>query len=240
MTLRERLLALLREANYSPSTEPELLRQLGLHKNRRASLAHEVRQLLAKGQAQRVRGDRIALREAEAPAETSSQKPGGRKIFSPTKRAGAAPVATDSRPARSGELREKPVHAPVRLPSDQLVGRIQFRAGGSAFVIPENADGTPGDNREPAVQIFPEDTDVALPGDRVVVRIFHGRRGKRPGERVGGVERVLERGRETLVGDLRRTGRSFFVVPDDPRFTREIHVDDPARSKLESRPAPGD
>ncbi|MEO7597854.1 MAG: RNB domain-containing ribonuclease, partial [Opitutus sp.] len=42
------------------------------------------------------------------------------------------------------------------------------------------------------------------------------------------------------VGDLRREGRSFAVVPDDPRFVYEIHVDDPAKSGLKPAPQPGD
>jgi len=241
MTLRERLLAHLRESSYSPSTEPELLRQLGLHKKRRASLAHEVRLLLANGEAVRASGDRIQLRgegnDGDGSAGSRHEKspaPGGRKLFSPSRR--RTPQA-DVAPAIRAE-----VAAPARpvLSSDQLVGRIQFRSGGSAFVIPEDSEGRPAGLSEPSVQIFSEDTGVALPGDRVVVRIFPGRRGKRPGERVGGVERVLERGRDSLVGDLRRAGRSFFVAPDDPKFPGEIHVDDPAKAKLSPTPQPGD
>lgn len=241
MTLRERLLAHLRESSYSPSTESELLRQLGLHKKRRASLAHEVRLLLANGEAVRASGDRIQLRgeghDGDRPAGSRHEKSpaaGGRKLFSPSRR--RTPQA-DVAPAIRAE-----VAAPARpvLSSDQLVGRIQFRGGGSAFVIPEDSEGRPAGLSEPSVQIFSEDTGVALPGDRVVVRIFPGRRGKRPGERVGGVERVLERGRDSLVGDLRRAGRSFFVAPDDPKFPGEIHVDDPAKAKLSPTPQPGD
>jgi ribonuclease R len=74
----------------------------------------------------------------------------------------------------------------------------------------------------------------------VVVRIFPGRKGKRPGERIGGVDRVLERARDTMVGDLRRSGRNFAVIPDDPRFVYEIHVADPAKSGLKPVPQPGD
>jgi ribonuclease R len=120
---------------------------------------------------------------------------------------------------------------------DSLTGRIQFRAGGSAFVVPE-----PGAARAApdSVQIAPGDTDVALPGDRVSVRIFPGKSGRRPGEAVGRVARVLERGRETVVGNLTRAGRKFTVIPDDPRFVQEIAVPDPERSGVEPSPRPGD
>jgi ribonuclease R len=117
---------------------------------------------------------------------------------------------------------------------DSVKGVIQFRAGGSAFVIVD------GKRDEPSIQIAPDDTGVALPGDTVVVRIYRGVAGKRPGERVGRVVQIVERGRTSIVGDLRREGRNFFVAPDDPRFVFEIAVPDPARSAVKPAPHPGD
>jgi ribonuclease R len=117
---------------------------------------------------------------------------------------------------------------------DSVKGVIQFRAGGSAFVIVD------GKRDEPSIQIAPDDTGVALPGDTVVARIYRGVAGKRPGERVGRVVEIIERGRATIVGDLRREGRNFFVAPDDPRFVYEVAVPDPARSAVKPAPHPGD
>jgi ribonuclease R len=117
---------------------------------------------------------------------------------------------------------------------DTVKGVIQFRAGGSAFVIVD------GKRDEPSIQISPDDTGVALPGDTVVARIYRGVAGKRPGERVGRVVEIIERGRATIVGDLRREGRNFFVAPDDPRFVYEVAVPDPARSAVKPAPHPGD
>jgi len=117
---------------------------------------------------------------------------------------------------------------------DSVKGVIQFRAGGSAFVI------VGGKRDEPSVQIAPDDTAVALPGDTVLVRIYRGVAGKRPGERVGRVDEVLERGRTSIVGDLRRVGRSYVVAPDDPRFVYEIAVPDPTGSHIRPTPQPGD
>ena len=258
MTLRDRLLALLREPHYSPSTETELLRQLDLPTKRRASLAHEIRLLLSNGLAKR-HGARIASGETATsrPGKPSAGKstagrrgdaspdvptaPGGRPIFTPTRRRAATPASatTTSAPLPIAATPAKPA-APRRLGRDEVLGRIQFRAGGSAFVIPEKRDSDVPEPSEPPIQIFAEDTDTALPGDRVVVRIHAGRRGKRAGEKIGGVERVLERGRENIVGDLRRSGRDFVVIPDDPRFVYEIYVADPATSRLKPVPEPGD
>jgi ribonuclease R len=117
---------------------------------------------------------------------------------------------------------------------DSVKGVIHFRAGGSAYLIVD------GKRDEPSVQIAPDDTGVALPGDTVVARIYRGVAGKRPGERVGRVIQIVERGRTTIVGDLRREGRNFFVAPDDPRFIYEVAVPDPARSSVKPTPHPGD
>jgi ribonuclease R len=117
---------------------------------------------------------------------------------------------------------------------DSVKGVIQFRAGGSAFVIVD------GKRDEPSIQIAPDDTGVALPGDTVTARIYHGVAGKRPGERVGRVVQIIERGRTEIVGDLRREGRNYFVVPDDPRFVFEVAVPDPSRSQVKPVPHPGD
>jgi len=117
---------------------------------------------------------------------------------------------------------------------DSVKGVIQFRAGGSAFVVVD------GKRDEPSIQISPDDTGVALPGDTVVVRIYGGVAGRRPGERVGRVVQIVERARAVIVGDLRREGRNFIVAPDDPRFVYEIAVPDPARSPVKPVPHPGD
>jgi len=254
MTLRDSLLALLRDPQYKPANESELLRRLGLPKKRRGSLSHEIRQLLARGELARLSGNRFQLKagrvapnapgpreKSPAPALTTR----GRQIFTPSKRRAAtsatpAPVPPAAAPTKSSKKSSRAQPVRPSLSPDQIIGRIQFRAGGSAFLIVENPHTGLPDLGEPSVQIFPEDTGVALPGDRVVVRIHPGRRGKRPGERIGGVERILERGRASIVGDLRRRGRSFYVAPDDPKFVYDIHVDDPARSRLEPAPQVGD
>lgn len=122
--------------------------------------------------------------------------------------------------------------------ADEVTGRILFRAGGSAFVIPDDAHGNDPD--QPTIQISPNETYVALHGDSVGVRVLHGVRTRRPGEVAGQVVRVIERARDTLVGHLTKAGRNWVVVPDDPRFVHEVLVPDPARSKLKPRPAAGD
>ncbi len=123
---------------------------------------------------------------------------------------------------------------------DLLTGRLQFRQGGSAFVVPETK---PGEGRAEAVQVAPEDTGIGLHGDLVQVRVNAKRQRRRDGrgdEATGRVVAVLERGRPDVVGTLRRVRKSFYVSPDDPRYIHDIAVGDPAQGKLKPLPEPGD
>ena len=296
MSLRDRLLALLRDPAYSPGNEFELSRRLQLKKKDRGNLAHEVRLILKSGHYARGGNGRIARVGEEAPRKEAHQ---GRGVFVPTRRGPTMPPPEDKAnspvlgippPVRESRLGARgakknapqtqpsrehraagrgagrsshssaapapthspaaPVHAPTPAPetapttpakpklrAGELVGRIQFRAGGSAFIVRESVA---GEMAEPALQVFPEDTGVALPGDRVLAREFPGRKGKRAGEKIGGVVRVLERGRDTIIGELREGRRGYVVQPDDPRFSHEIKVDDPTKGGLVPTPKPGD
>jgi len=226
MSLRERLLALLREPTYQPANEAELARRLGLNKKLRPTLAHEVRRMAATGELMRVQGDRLQLKpkrvgdSALHRVRNQAPRPAGNKVLRPP--GGKALHSAGN----------KPLHG-----DGEVLGKIQFRAGGSAFVM---RDVKPGEGPAPSIQIAPEDTDVALPGDRVAARIFPGVTGRRPGEAVGRVVRVLERNRSEIVGELRRERRGFIVAADHPQFVYEIQVGDPARSKLKPAPEVGD
>jgi ribonuclease R len=122
---------------------------------------------------------------------------------------------------------------------DQLAGRIQFRAGGSAYFQP---DVELGESVDP-IQIAPDDTGIALHGDRVAVAVYAGLQRRRDGrgtEQTGRVIRVITRARDTVVGTLQRIRSSYYVRPDDPRFFQEITVADPAASTIKPTPAIGD
>jgi len=213
MKFREPLLELLRQSDYRPATILNLSRALGLNKKQRPHLAHEIRTLLSKGELALVNGDRIAL-----PSGSFSHQGKDRATFRP---------GSERSHVSSGN-------------ADTLVGKINFRAGGSAFVVPPKSG--PGPD-EDAIQIFPEDTGVALHGDMVEIAVNPGIRQRRDGrgsERTGRVMHVIERARDTIVGNLQQIRSTFYVKPDDPRMFHEVAVADPASSKLVPRPAPGD
>ncbi|NBY37906.1 MAG: RNB domain-containing ribonuclease [Verrucomicrobia bacterium] len=119
-----------------------------------------------------------------------------------------------------------------------LEGTILFRASGSARVV---FDVTPGDKPREALHIDANDTHVALHGDRVLVKLNQVRRDRNGDDWGSGtVVRVIKRALTQLTGTLRRNRLQWFVVPDDPRISREIIVRDPTRSDLKPAPKPED
>jgi len=183
MTLRERLLALLRADNFTPADEFGLCRQLGLRQQARASVRKEIESLLKAGLARR--DSRGRLLPVSKPTRQAAPAPAAtRAVFTPTRRGptmpppgSPSPFAKSAKPVAASVANAAPAPASSepKLKQGESVGRIQFRLGGSAYVVREGAAGEVG------LQIAPDDTDVALPGDRVIVRELVGRRGRRPG-----------------------------------------------------------
>ena len=92
MSIRDRLLALVRAPDYSPANEYELARRLELGKKQRPTLAHELRLILKTGEFARGGNGRITRRSAEParPAKVES-----RTVFTPSARGGRAPTRAE-------------------------------------------------------------------------------------------------------------------------------------------------
>ena len=106
MSLRDRLIALLRDPAYSPGNEFEIARRLELKKRERASLAHEVRLLLKTGNFVRGGNGRIAPRRDDSAAERPAAT---RQTFVPTRRGPTMPE-----PDEVTRVRANPAAVPVR------------------------------------------------------------------------------------------------------------------------------
>jgi ribonuclease R len=102
--------------------------------------------------------------------------------------------------------------------ADLVTGRLQFNEKGFAFLIPEPP------STEKDLYIAEEDTGVALHGDKVVARRQRERPGRFADKPAGRVIRILERAHETIVGTLQQTRHFHYVIPDDPRFLRDIYT----------------
>jgi ribonuclease R len=128
----------------------------------------------------------------------------------------------------------------LMLPEGQALpeGTILFRASGSARVV---FDAEPGQKPRDQLHIEARDTGVALHGDRVLVKPNPVRRDRQGDDwGTGAVVRVVKRALTQLTGTLQRTRLAWYVVPDDPRVSREILVRDPARANLTPAPKPDD
>jgi len=103
--------------------------------------------------------------------------------------------------------------------TDVVIGKIQFRSGGSAYLLPSRA----GDAE---LDIAAEDTGTAMHGDLVAVRLEKTTAWRR-GKQCARVLRILERSSDTLVGTLQKSRSFYYVVADDPRFIHNLYVDPP-------------
>lgn len=123
-----------------------------------------------------------------------------------------------------------------------VTGTINFRQKGSAMVFPETKA---TESRKPGIFIAAEDTNVALQGDKVVVRLRSPKDREwphflKPGEQAGRVIRILERGNATVTGTLQRGRLYFYVASDDPRMGHDIIVADPMKAPLRPPAQVGD
>jgi ribonuclease R len=80
----------------------------------------------------------------------------------------------------------------------------------------------PDDKEMKDIFIEGSNTNTALSGDRVLVRITKEEKSGKRAE--GTVEKILERGSSVIVGKF-QMGKSFgFLVPDDKKFKRDIYI----------------
>jgi ribonuclease R len=93
-------------------------------------------------------------------------------------------------------------------------GRLAGHAKGFAFLIPEEAG-------MDDIFIPPNETNNAMNGDTVLVRVESGNSGQR---REGTVVRILERGVQQIVGTYTESKHFGFVIPDDKKFTSDIFI----------------
>ena len=124
----------------------------------------------------------------------------------------------------------------LALPEGEALpeGIILFRSSGSARVV---FTAEPGQKPREPIHIDAKDTGVALHGDRVVIKLNRTRRERGQEDwGTGTVVRVTQRALTSLTGTLRQTRLVWFVVPADPRISRDIVVRDPSRSGLKSIP----
>ena len=107
------------------------------------------------------------------------------------------------------------------MPKNFIVGTIDMKQGGKAYVIPQPDTSDPNAsnvNLAEDIQIAPGNTAHALHGDTVRVLMFPRRKMHKP---EGQVVEILRRAKTRFVGVIQRQERFAFMVSD----SRTMHVD---------------
>ena len=104
------------------------------------------------------------------------------------------------------------------MPQNYVVGTIDMKQGGKAYVIPEE------EGRED-IQIAPNNTNHALHGDTVRVLMFPQRKMHKP---EGQVVEILKQAKTRFVGVIQKQERFAFMVSDSRTMPVDIfiHIDD--------------
>ena len=100
------------------------------------------------------------------------------------------------------------------LPKNYLVGTIDMKQTGKAYVIPHE------EGRED-VQISPNNINHALHGDTVKVLMFPQRKMRKP---EGQVVEIIQRAKTRFVGILQHQGRFAFMVSDSRTMVVDIFI----------------
>jgi len=93
------------------------------------------------------------------------------------------------------------------------IGTFEASTRGFGFISVEGVDED--------IYVSPKDRGTAMHNDTVMFELNRSSRGKR---REGRVIRVLERNTESLVGTFEKAGNFGFVIPDNPRYSKDIFV----------------
>lgn len=103
-----------------------------------------------------------------------------------------------------------------------VIGRIELKRSGMAFVIPQNDPNDTQDESQ-SEDIFLADGNLgnALNNDLVKVVLFPSRRGKRP---EGQVVEVIERSKKQIVGTISIKKGVAYFIPDNAFYRRDIII----------------
>jgi ribonuclease R len=115
----------------------------------------------------------------------------------------------------SGDLQEVSAgqYRVRRMPSPQLIGKVDLTAAGAAFVT---VDGIDKD-----IYIEPRKVRQALQGDTVKLHVYARQKGSRI---EGEIVEILQRAKETYVGVIKASKSFAFVIPDDPKMRVDFYV----------------
>jgi len=107
----------------------------------------------------------------------------------------------------------------LAAPMNLVVGVLKGHPRGFGFVIPE-------DESIEDLYIHRENMSTALDGDKVLVRPFPTAKRLRGGKKglEGEIVRVIERAKRAIVGELRKSGHFYYLMPENRGIFQDIYV----------------
>jgi ribonuclease R len=116
-------------------------------------------------------------------------------------------MSGDLQEVSSGQYRVR------RMPSPELIGKVDLTAAGAAFVT---VDGIDKD-----IYISPRKVRQALQGDTVKLHVYARQKGSRI---EGEIVEILERAKDTFVGVIKASKAFAFMIPDDSKMPVDFYV----------------
>lgn len=115
----------------------------------------------------------------------------------------------------SGDLQEVSAgqYRMRRMPSPELIGKVDLTAAGAAFVTVDGID------RD--IYISPRKVRQALQGDTVKLHVYARQKGSRI---EGEIVEILERAKDTYVGVIKASKAFAFMIPDDSKMPVDFYV----------------
>ncbi|MDD5694168.1 MAG: ribonuclease R [Bacteroidales bacterium] len=114
---------------------------------------------------------------------------------------------------KRGKYQLHPNRVAAAVVSTVITGTVDMKRTGKAYVITEEL----GED----VYIAPNNTSHALNGDKVKVRLFPKRQGRKI---EGQIMEILERAKTEFVGVIQSTKKYAFLIPDNPNMPVDIFI----------------
>ncbi len=114
----------------------------------------------------------------------------------------------------TGKFKINPIYLSSDVKGASVIGTIDMKQSGKAYLLPEDKTLTD-------IFINPNNTNRALNGDKVKVKLFPKRRNKKP---EGRVIEIIERAKNQFVGSIEIGTKVSFFIPDNISMPIDILI----------------
>jgi len=113
-----------------------------------------------------------------------------------------------------GKYRINPIYLSTGTDGSNILGKVDMKQTGKAYVIPDDAEAND-------IFISANNTNRALHGDKVKVRLFPKRTGRK---QEGQITEIVERAKKQFVGTIKIGQKISFFIPDNTSMPVDILI----------------